>query len=227
MTILNAGAPASLLEEQFCRCESAAGTAVVLLSLGAAVRGLRFPRRIQSYWLTRDLASLMPITKLRFMNSLNPFVPTVSLITVPARDHKEWFRKAVFGVLAAQLLLLLALLLANGRSEAASPEVALTSVSSASVNASVHATAPPPEAVRSKPVAVIPPEAVAPVPPAAARGPYVIKSGDTLSSIARSSGCSVKALKAVNALASERLMVGQKLKLPESRVQIASETRPL
>jgi LysM repeat protein len=66
-----------------------------------------------------------------------------------------------------------------------------------------------------------------PVPPAQTREPYVIKSGDTLYSIARACGCTVKALKSFNGLANERLVVGQKLKLPDSRVQIASVMRPL
>jgi LysM repeat protein len=66
-----------------------------------------------------------------------------------------------------------------------------------------------------------------PVPPAQTEAPYVVKSGDTLFGIARACGCMVKALKSVNGLTTDRLMVGQKLKLPESRVQIASITRPL
>lgn len=161
------------------------------------------------------------------MNSLNPFVPSVILIRVPRRDQRERFRKVVFGVLAAQLVLILALLLDHGRSEAASPEIALTSVSLASANASDRAAVAPPGVVQSNPAMAVPSEVVMPVPPAQTQGLYVIKSGDTLSSIARACGSTVKALKSVNSLANERLMVGQKLKLPESRVQIASVTRPL
>jgi LysM repeat protein len=66
-----------------------------------------------------------------------------------------------------------------------------------------------------------------PLSPAQTGMPYIIKSGDTLFGIARASGCTVKALKSINSLASERLMVGQKLKIPESRVQVASVTRSL
>ena len=58
------------------------------------------------------------------MNSLNPFVPSITLIKAPRRDQRERFRKVVFGVLAAQLLFILALLLNHGQSEAASPEIA-------------------------------------------------------------------------------------------------------
>jgi LysM repeat protein len=43
---------------------------------------------------------------------------------------------------------------------------------------------------------------------------YVVKSGDTLSHIAKVHGTTIKALKAVNGLASDRIIVGAKLKIP-------------
>jgi len=161
------------------------------------------------------------------MNSLNPFVPCVSLIKVPTRDQREWVRKAVFWALAAQFLFLMVLLLQQGRRETASPETALASVSLASAKSSVPAAAAPAEAVHSNPATPVPSEVVIPMPPAQTREPYAIKSGDTLYSIARTCGCTVKALKSLNGLANERLVVGQKLKLPDSRMQIAAVTRPL
>jgi LysM repeat protein len=174
-----------------------------------------------------NLASLMQAEKEHFMNSLNPFVPSITLIKVPRRDQRERFRKVVFGVLAAQLVFILALLLNHGRSEAASPEIASASISLASANASDHPAAAPPAVVQSNPATTVPSEIVMPAPLTQTREPYVIKSGDTLSSIARACGSTVKALRSVNSLANDRLVVGQKLRLPESRVQIASVTRPL
>jgi LysM repeat protein len=57
-------------------------------------------------------------------------------------------------------------------------------------------------------------------PPPAARAPaettYVVRRGDTLSRIARAHATSVKALKASNGLAGDRIIVGQKLKLPQA-----------
>jgi len=43
---------------------------------------------------------------------------------------------------------------------------------------------------------------------------YVIKSGDTLSRIAKVHGTTVKALKAANGLESDRIVIGAKLKIP-------------
>jgi LysM repeat protein len=53
------------------------------------------------------------------------------------------------------------------------------------------------------------------VPEAAADGStYVVKSGDALEKIARSHGTNVKTIKAMNNLRTDRITVGQKLKLP-------------
>ena len=161
------------------------------------------------------------------MNSLNPFVPSISLIKVPSRDQRKWFRKVVFSILAAQLVLILGLLLNPGWNEAASTEDAVPSVSVASADASDHAAVVPPAAVQPIPATTVPSEVIMPVPPAQTGIPYIVKSGDTLFGIARACGCTVKALKSINSLATERLMVGQKLKLPESRVQVAAVTRSL
>jgi LysM repeat protein len=49
----------------------------------------------------------------------------------------------------------------------------------------------------------------------AGEGEYIVKSGDMLSSIAYRQGTSVRALKDVNNLTSDRLRVGQKLVLPK------------
>ena len=46
---------------------------------------------------------------------------------------------------------------------------------------------------------------------------YVLKSGDTLSRIARAHKTTVQALKAANGLTSDRVVAGQTLKMPESR----------
>jgi len=45
---------------------------------------------------------------------------------------------------------------------------------------------------------------------------YVVKSGDTLTRIAKAHGTTVKALKAANGLEGDRLLVGARLKIPEA-----------
>jgi len=54
------------------------------------------------------------------------------------------------------------------------------------------------------------------------RSLYVVKSGDTLSSIAKAKGTTVKALKAANGLSSDRVVAGRKLKIPETKAAVAS-----
>lgn len=53
-----------------------------------------------------------------------------------------------------------------------------------------------------------------PAAPAASGSTYVVQSGDSLSVIAQRNGTSVAALKSANGLSSDRLLVGQILKLP-------------
>jgi LysM repeat protein len=48
-------------------------------------------------------------------------------------------------------------------------------------------------------------------------GDYVVKSGDTLSKIAKTSGVPVTEIKSLNGLKTDRIYVGQKLKLPAPR----------
>jgi LysM repeat protein len=54
---------------------------------------------------------------------------------------------------------------------------------------------------------------------------YVVKSGDTLGRIARTHGTTVRAIKAANGLTSDRVVLGQNLKLPESGAARKSGTR--
>ncbi len=57
---------------------------------------------------------------------------------------------------------------------------------------------------------------------------YVVKSGDVLERIAKLHGTSVKAIKTANSLKTDRLKVGQKLKLPAAKTATASvDTTPV
>jgi LysM repeat protein len=52
---------------------------------------------------------------------------------------------------------------------------------------------------------------------------YVVKSGDALEKIAKSNGTTVKAIKALNNLKTDRIAVGQKLKMPAGKAAASAE----
>ena len=60
------------------------------------------------------------------------------------------------------------------------------------------------------------------VPYTGATKEYVVKSGDTLGSIAYGSGIKIRQLKELNGLSSDGLKVGQKLKIPAAKVEKAA-----
>ena len=66
----------------------------------------------------------------------------------------------------------------------------------------------------------------APADAAAGGDPYVVKSGDNLSKIAKSLGVSVKALRSANSLTTDKIKVGQKLKIPAKSVAAPVESAP-
>jgi len=55
---------------------------------------------------------------------------------------------------------------------------------------------------------------------------YTVKSGDTLIAIAREFGVRVRALRSANNLASDRIVVGQKLKIPSKTATAESDSAP-
>jgi LysM repeat protein len=141
----------------------------------------------------------------------NPFVPNVCLISMPARSGPERFKKVFFGILAANVVFLLGLLITEYRRElvvsaeelpagTAPPPVAVAGALAASSAPST--SEPPVPTVSSIPVAAHP-ETV-----------YSVISNDTLNTIAKRHATTVKAIKSANGLSTERLTVGQKLKIP-------------
>lgn len=77
----------------------------------------------------------------------------------------------------------------------------------------------------------VPPTAAAPAaaaPSSADEGTYTVKSGDTLLRIAKQFGTTYKAIMAANGLTSERIRVGQKLKIPvkETTTSVPVATPP-
>lgn len=160
------------------------------------------------------------------VKTLNPFIPAVQLTLVPHHSQQERFKTWFMVVLSAHLVLVLGLLIRDYQREYAqaadslAQQAMLTGTQAADDSAPVEAlgdqplttkpastTATAPAATQAQPSA-----AMASI-PAYPDNVYVVKSGDTLSQIARDCGTSVKALKAANGLNGERLTVGQKLNL--------------
>lgn len=55
---------------------------------------------------------------------------------------------------------------------------------------------------------------------------YTVKSGDTLSSIAKNHGVSLRALRSANSLTTDRIKVGDKLKIPAKAATTTAATNP-
>jgi hypothetical protein len=142
------------------------------------------------------------------MSATNPFqLPTWVEINREQR-RRERFKKTVIAIVVVTTLLLVGLLI-----EGCNSERAALSAPTAPVN-------PAPT------VSVNPPPNPNPVPAQNAQKPttdtahsvtmYVVKSGDTLTRIAKTYGTTVKAIESANDLNGDRIVVGLKLKIPEA-----------
>src|SRR6516162_3065901 len=137
------------------------------------------------------------------MSATNPFqLPTWVEINREQR-RRERFKKTVIAIIVVTTLLLAGLLIEGCKSERA-------------------ALSTPPAPVNPAPtVSVNPPPNPLPVHNPATETAhsvtiYVVKSGDTLTRIARTYGTTVKAIEAANDLGGDRIVVGLKLKIPEA-----------
>jgi len=187
-----------------------------------------FRYRVNSVW-DREIGTLYACPAKRIMKTLNPFVPTVTLIDLPQRNRREQFKFGVYAVITIQVLLLLGWLLSNSArptapggypSEAAplQPETTkMAAASSESGYAESSASAPSTASLIQPVSTTSQPASASPVAQSTSTEvSYMVKSGDTLSRIARIYGTTVKAIKSANNLDSERLVVGRKLKMPET-----------
>ena len=137
------------------------------------------------------------------MNASNPFqVPAWAAINREQR-RRERFKKTVIAVIVVTALLLVGLLIEGCQSERAALSVPAPLANPAPV---VSATQP------SNPAPTVSPATVASYSPTV----YVVKSGDTLTRIARTCGTTVKAIESANDLNGDRIVVGLKLKIPEA-----------
>jgi len=162
------------------------------------------------------------------VNTTNPFqLPAWSEINREQRRQAR-FKRTVISIIVAIVLLLIGLLIEGCRSERAAmatpvtppgqvqavPAVPQTTIASAMEQK--PGVSPPSEAAATSQTA--PPVAKENTIPAASQSGtvYVVKSGDTLTRIARTYGTTIKAIEAANGLTGDQILVGAKLKIPEA-----------
>jgi len=163
---------------------------------------------------------------MNFMNTSNPFQIPVCLQRADYQQRRrERFKKGFITAVAAIVVLLIGLLIEGCMTEK-STSAAPTPGQTIMVQPGPRVT--PDTVVEQKPNPTSSPAPNVTRPPAAspaventavaspAKTVYVVKSGDTLSRIAKIHGTTVKAIKAANNLTNDRIVVGSKLKIPEA-----------
>jgi LysM domain len=146
------------------------------------------------------------------MNASNPFqIPSCLQKVDFQQRRRERFKNGFIAAVAVLVVLLVGLLIEGCKtdqatSSAAAPSVGVTQPQTQPLVADQRLNPAPQPNVNP----VVRPVAPISQPPTL----YVVKSGDTLSRIAKAHGTTIKALKSVNGLASDRIVVGAKLKIP-------------
>ena len=159
------------------------------------------------------------------MNATNPFQIPSCFQNDYDRRRRERFKKTFIAVIAGSILLLVGLLIEGCVTEHAK------AAGSPGVAADLPEAAPQPAATMAAPKSILLPQA-APQPvmsqsatavPKANTSPagspaaiYTVKAGDNLTRIAKMHGTTVKAIEAANGLADDRIVVGSKLKMPQT-----------
>jgi nucleoid-associated protein YgaU len=159
------------------------------------------------------------------MNATNPFQIPSCFQNDSDRRRRERFKRTFIAVVAGSILLLVGLLIEGCVTEhakaASTPGVAADLPAAAPIPAVVMAAPKPvslpqpaPQPVMSQSATAVPKANTA---PAGSPGMvYTVKSGDNLSRIAKTHGTTVKAIEAANGLADDRIVVGTKLRMPQS-----------
>ncbi len=158
------------------------------------------------------------------MNTSNPFqIPTCLQRADLQQRRRERFKQSVVAIVAGVAALLVVLLIQGCMSEHAK-------TSSTTGNSAIKPSGAPSQTIAvaaPKPAPILPVKSVVvatPVQPEKMALPaaahtetaYVVKSGDTLSRIAKLNQTTVKTLKSINGLDSDTITVGAKLKLPSA-----------
>ena len=160
---------------------------------------------------------------MNLLNTSNPFqIPACLQRADTQQRRRERFKKGFIAVVAAVVVLLIGLLIEGCMSEKTAATTPAPKVAElpAPQPAQPLAVQKPNPAPQPNPVATTKPAPAISgnVAPTASHTDalYVVKSGDTLTRIARVHGTTVKALKSANGLENDRLIVGAKLKIPQA-----------
>ena len=156
------------------------------------------------------------------MNTANPFqIPECFQKADLNQRRRERFKRGVMAVAFAIMALMIVLLIQGCMSERASvtptERIGATSVTS---HPAKNLASAPAQGITTAIAAPLPPAAAAPKKVAAASQKtetvYVVQPGDNLTHIAKLHGTTIKAIKAANDLANDRIFVGDKLKIPQA-----------
>ncbi len=162
------------------------------------------------------------------MSAQNPFqIPDCFKLDIEQR-RRERFKKTVVTAVIVSVAVVVGLLIEGCVSEKSQTSPTSASVTENAVQTPSETLTPSPAQQAPKTISqatppvqprpVAPTKTAAPVQPAEATGEafYFVKSGDTLSRIAKTHNTTIKALKSVNELATDRIVVGEKLKIPSA-----------
>ena len=166
---------------------------------------------------------LAPEKSMNLMNTSNPFqIPACLQRADSEQRRRERFKKGFIAVVAAVVILLVGLLIEGCMSEKTAaptpaPKAAELPAPQPAQPLAVQKSSPCPQpnlvaTPRSAPAISGNTAATA----SHTETLYVVKSGDTLTRIAKVHGTTVKALKSANDLEGDRLLVGAKLKTPQA-----------
>lgn len=159
------------------------------------------------------------------MNATNPFQIPSCFQNDSDRRRRERFKRTFIAVVAGSILLLVGLLIEGCVTEhakaASTPSVAADLPDAAPTPAVAMAAPKPVSLPQPAPQPVMSQSATAvlkanTVPAGSPGMVYTVKSGDNLTRIAKTHGTTVKAIEAANGLADDHIVVGAKLKMPQT-----------
>ena len=163
------------------------------------------------------------------MSAQNPFqIPTCFKLDIEHR-RRERFKKTVVTAVIVSIAVVIGLLIEGCVSEKSQARASQTQPTATTTDV----TAPEPETMPAKsaqqpvsqttlPVQPCPvatdqkTAAPADLPHITGAAVYLVKSGDSLSRIAKTHGTTIKALKLANNLSTDRISVGEQLKIPSA-----------